>query len=75
MPNSRVRPLTEKARTPPTPTMEIKSATAAKPPKTMALRRSGVRTSARMSARVLTFSTGWSAFIWWMVWEIRGTSA
>src|SRR5437762_8817656 len=41
-PNSRVRPLTEKARTPATPTAAIASATAPKPPNTMALRRVGV---------------------------------
>jgi len=41
IPNSRVRPLTENASTPATPTIEIASATAAKPPKTIALRRSG----------------------------------
>src|SRR5258705_209350 len=44
MPNSRVRPLTEKAKTPATPTTEISSASAANPPKTMALRRVGEST-------------------------------
>ena len=43
---------------PPTPTMAMANATAANPPKTMELRRSGVRTSARMSSSVAACSTG-----------------
>src|SRR6266850_1477052 len=60
MPNSRVRALTEKARTPATPTKAMARATAAKTPNTTVLRRSGVRTSARTSSRVAARSTGWS---------------
>src|SRR5580704_2223329 len=58
MPNSWRRPLTEKARTPATPTIEMSRARLANPPKTMALRRSGAMTSARTSSRVLARSTG-----------------
>ena len=60
MPNSRVRALTEKASTPPTPTTAIARATTANPPKTRAFNRSGVSTSARTSSRVAARSTGWS---------------
>ena len=42
MPNSRMRALTEKAKTPATPTREINRATPAKIPNTTVLRRSGV---------------------------------
>ena len=58
MPNSRVRPLTENASTPATPTTEIASATAAKPPNTIAFSRSGASTSARTSSSVAARSTG-----------------
>src|SRR5262245_34502754 len=58
IPNSRVRPLTEKASTPATPTTEISRARVANPPNTMALSRSGVITSARTSCNVLARSTG-----------------
>lgn len=54
---ARVRPLTENASTPATPTMEIASATPANPPKTMAFRRSGASTSARTSSSVAARST------------------
>ena len=43
MPNSRVRPLTEKPRTPAIPTTEMSSATVAESTKTTALSESGVR--------------------------------
>ena len=58
MPNSRVRPLTEKASTPATPTTAIASATAANPPKTSVFSRSGASTVARTSASVAARSTG-----------------
>ena len=51
MPNSRVRPLTENASTPATPTTAIGSATPAKTPKTIRLSRSGESTFARISSR------------------------
>ncbi len=60
MPNSRVRALTENARTPATPTTAIVSATAANPPKTSAFNRSGASTSALMSSSVAGRSTGCS---------------
>ena len=73
MPNSRVRPLTEKASTPATPTIEIASATAAKPPKTIAFSLSGASTSARTSSSVAARSTGWSAASSRTVRVITGT--
>ena len=57
-PNSRILALTENASTPATPTTAIISATAAKPPNTSALRRSGASTSARTSSNVAARSTG-----------------
>ena len=75
MPNSRVRPLTENASTPATPTTAIASATAAKPPKTTAFRRSGVSTSARMSSSVAARSTGWSTDRSRTIRVTAGTSA
>src|SRR5580658_6707417 len=63
IPNSRVRWLTENASTPATPTTAMASATAAKPPKTNVFSRSGVSTSARISASVAACSTGVSGDI------------
>ena len=60
IPNSRVRALTENARTPATPTTAMSSATPANPPNTKAFRRVGASTSARMSSIVAACSTGCS---------------
>ena len=75
MPNSRVRPLTENASTPATPTTAIARATAAKPPNTRVFKRSGVRTSARISSRVAARSTTWSAEILRMILVTGDTNA
>ena len=60
-PNSRVRVLTENARTPATPTTAMSSATPANPLKTSALTWFGDRISERMSSSVAARSTGRSA--------------
>ena len=75
MPNSRVRPLTENASTPATPTTEISSATVANPPNTTAFSREGVRTSARTSPSVLARSTGCSAEMSCIVLVTAGINA
>ena len=72
---SRVRPLTENARTPATPTTAIASATAAKMLKTSVFNRSGVSTSARTSSSVAARSIGCSADICRMMRVMGGTSA
>src|SRR5581483_6848551 len=75
MPNSRVRPLTENASTPPTPTIEIARATIANPPNTIVLSRSGASTSALMSSSVAARSTGCSFDRSRIVRAITGTTA